>query len=68
MKRLTFDEVPRLQTGGLLNIGAVFDIRPGRRKQYCKLSARVVNSRGEAAIVHTLVQREAAIPAGARSV
>ena len=39
-----FDEVPTLQTGGLLNNGAVFDKRPGRRKELSNLSARVVNS------------------------
>jgi len=38
-------ELARLQTDHLLTCGAVFEIRPRRRKQYCKLSARVVNSR-----------------------
>jgi hypothetical protein len=32
-----FDEVPRLQTGGLLNNGAVFDKRPGSRSGVVEL-------------------------------
>ena len=31
--------------------GAVFDVRPGRRKQLCKLSAPVVNSAGEGPLI-----------------
>jgi hypothetical protein len=40
---LTFDEVPRLQIGGLLNNGAVFDVRPRTRSEVANFSEQLVN-------------------------
>jgi hypothetical protein len=44
---LTLDELPPLQTPGVLTNGSFFDIRPASRKQFCKLFMRALTDCAE---------------------